>query len=134
MTAADNIRNFFGKDAEFEHVGIAVKSISGALGDAEKIKDPIHKVNVAFVEINGFRAELLEPLDESSPVTNILQKGQSIYHMCFKVPDLREAVKTARKNGFHCISKPMPGKAFDNKKVVWVFSKVYGLVELLEKD
>lgn len=111
-----------------------MKSISSALGNVEKIEDPVHKVKVAFVQINGLKAELVEPNNENSPVTNILQKGNSLYHMCFKVPDLQEAVKTARKNGFHSISKAKPGKAFNNKKIVWIFSKVYGLIELLEND
>ena len=44
------------------------------------------------------------------------------------------AVKEGRANGFHCIEKPAPAKAFDGKKICWLFSKTYGLVELLESD
>jgi hypothetical protein len=133
MSNVDIIRNFFGEDAEFEHVGIAVKSIRNEFHDAKIIEDTEHKVNVAFIHIHNIKIELVEPLSEKSPVNNILLKGQSLYHMSFKVPDLQKAVKRARDYGFHCISRTLPGKAYNNTKVTWVFSKVYGLFELIEK-
>ena len=52
MVPPDNIKNFFGEHAEFEHAGIAVKSISDAAKDAEITEDPIQKVKVAFIDIN----------------------------------------------------------------------------------
>lgn len=128
----DNL-NFFGKDAEFEHIGIVVKSINDTLKNVKKISDPIQKVSVAMVNINNFKVELVEPLCESSPVTNILKKGQTIYHICFKVDNIKIAIDTARKSGFHCIAAPIQAVAFKNKKIAWLFSNTYGLVELLEK-
>ena len=134
MISSDHIKCFFGDGAEFEHAGIAVRSISDAAKDAEKTEDPIQRVNVAFIYINNFKIELIEPITEKSPVTKILNKGQSLYHLCFKVPDIRKALETARKHGFHCIARPVPAKAFNDKKVAWVFSKVYGLFEFIEAE
>lgn len=125
--------NFFGEGAKFEHVGIAVKSISKEFGDLKIIDDPEHKVKVAFIHIHDIKVELVEPNSDKSPVNNILQKGQSLYHMTFVVPDLQKAVHRAREHGFHCISKTLPGKAYNNANVTWVFSKVYGLFELIER-
>lgn len=132
MVPSDNINNFFGDDAEFEHAGIAVRSIRDAVSGLEITEDPIQRVNVAFVHINNLRIELIEPLTEKSPITNILEKGQSLYHLCFKVPDMIKALESARNHGFHSIARPVPAKAFNDKKVAWVFSKVYGLFELIE--
>jgi hypothetical protein len=132
MNNPETVKHFFGEGARFEHVGIAVRSISSELKDAEITEDPVHKVNVAFIYIEDIKVELVEPNTEKSPVTNILQKGQSLYHMCFLVPNLEKAVKAARENGFHCISRITPGKAYDNAKVTWVFSKIYGMFELIE--
>lgn len=132
MTPSDNMKNFFGEDASFEHAGIAVRSISAAAGDAEITEDPIQKVRVAFMNINGFTVELIEPAAERSPVTGILEKGQSLYHLCFRVPDMTKALETARKHGFHCIARPVPAKAFGGDRIAWVFSRTYGLFELVE--
>lgn len=126
------IINFFGEHAEFEHAGIAVRSISDAVKGVEKTEDTIQKVNIAFIYVNNFKVELIEPITDKSPIAKILDKGQSLYHLCFRVPDIKKAVETARKHGFHSIAKPVPAKAFKYNKVTWVFSKVYGLFELIE--
>jgi methylmalonyl-CoA/ethylmalonyl-CoA epimerase len=132
MVPSDNINNFFGEHAEFDHAGIAVRSINDAAKGLEITEDPVQRVNVAFMNINNFRVELIEPLTEKSPIANILNKGQSLYHLCFKVPDMKKALESARKHGFHCIARPVPAKAFNDNKIAWVFSKVYGLFELIE--
>ena len=71
---------------EFDHVGIAVKNIedyfssmlSPILGIpelSEIIIDPIQNCKIAFAtSSNGVRLELIEPLNEESPVNQILQK------------------------------------------------------------
>jgi methylmalonyl-CoA/ethylmalonyl-CoA epimerase len=134
MVSSDNVKNFFGEHAEFEHAGIAVRSISNAVKGVEKIEDPIQMVNVAFIYVNNFRIELIEPISEKSPITKTLDKGQSLYHLCFRVPDIKKALETSRKHGFHSIARPVPAKAFNDNKVAWVFSKVYGLFELIEAE
>jgi len=132
MVPSDHVKYFFGENAEFEHAGIAVRSINDAAQGLEITEDPIQKVRVAFLEINNFRIELIEPITEKSPIRNILDKGQNLYHLCFRVPDMKNALETARKNGFHCIARPVPAKAFNERNIAWVFSKVYGLFELIE--
>ncbi len=134
MVPSDNVKNFFGEDAEFEHAGIAVRSISDAAKGTEGTDDPIQRVKVAFIYVNNFKIELIEPITEKSPITNILDKGQSLYHLCFRVPDIKKALEIARRHGFHCIARPVPAKAFNDNKVAWVFSKVYGLFELIEAE
>jgi len=134
MVPPNNVKNFFGEGAEFEHAGIAVRSISATVHGVNKTEDPIQKVNVAFIYINNVKIELIEPIAEKSPITKILEKGQSLYHLCFRVPDMQKALETARKHGFHSIAAPVPAKAFDDNKVAWVFSKVYGLFELIEAE
>ena len=134
MISLNKARNFFGEHAEFDHAGIAVRSISDTAEGVEKTEDPNQRVNVAFMYINDLKVELIEPLGEKSPIANILDKGQSLYHLCFRVPDINKALKAAREHGFHCISRPVPAKAFNENKITWVFSKVYGLFELVESE
>jgi len=126
--------NFFGNNAELDHVGIAVRSIESFSSTLEKVRDPVQKVNVAFFSLHGTRVELIEPDGESSPVNGILEKGQSLYHLCYKVDNIDNALAAAKQNGFHQIAKPVEAFAFENRKIVWLFSKLFGLIELVEGE
>lgn len=125
--------DFFGKEAEFHHAGFAVPSIQKAYRGLSQAVDRRQKVKVAFFKMHGVKVELVEPLGKSSPVSRMLKKGQSLYHLCFAVKDLDSAVRRARKRGFHCITRPVPAGAFGRRKITWLFSKTYGLMELLER-
>lgn len=127
-----NDLKFFGEDAEFDHVGIAVRSIDNILKNANKITDAVQKVKVTMISINNLKIELVEPITKDSPVTQILKKGQNLYHICYKVRDIYSAIKASRASGFHCIAMPVPAVAFDNRKIAWLFSRSLGLFELLE--
>ena len=124
--------NLFGENAEFDHVGLAVRSIPDDL-EKQKIFDPLQHVNVAFINVNRLRVELVEPVGERSPVMNLLKRNQSLYHLCFRTRNISESLEKAKGNGFHCIAKPVTAVAFDNRNIVWLYSRQYGLVELVEK-
>ena len=123
--------NFFGDTATFDHFGYCVGSISDFDDELSTTVDNTQKVKVGFFQMNDVMVELVEPLSESSPITKMLEKGQNIYHICFRVDDIEDAIALARKNGFHCIVKPVPAVAFDGRRIAWLFNRVFGLVELL---
>lgn len=126
--------NLFGKSARFHHVGVAVPAIEKSVEKGVNIiYDDIQKVSVAFIRINGVAIELIEPGGNHSPIVNSLKKGNKLVHLCYSVKILEEAINTAIQNGFFTISKPVQAIAFNNKRIVWLFSKVYGLVELVEE-
>ncbi len=108
----DNL-NFFGKDAEFEHIGIVVKLINDTLKNVKKISDYIQKVSVSMVNINNFKVELVEPLYET---TNILKKGQTIYHICFKVDNIKIADRYSKKKWFSLHCGPNSSGSFQKQK------------------
>jgi len=124
--------DFFGSDAEFEHIGMAVKSIESIDRTITKICDPIQRVNVAFIRVNGIELELVEPAGDDSPVKGVLEKGQSFYHLCFRVKNIENAIAHARKKGFHCIAKPVSAAAFNDRKIAWLYNINFGLFELVE--
>jgi methylmalonyl-CoA/ethylmalonyl-CoA epimerase len=115
-------------DAEFHHLGLAVSSIDN---DLDKTYDPLQKVTVAFVDINGVKVELIKPETADSPARNFVGKG--FYHICYEVKNIRESIEQAQKNGLKCIANPVPAKAFNEREIAWLFSPKYGLIELLEK-
>ena len=125
--------NFFGDNARFHHIGMAVPSIREVSPDSLMTKDEIQKVVVSFVSLNGVKLELIEPDGGQSPVVLSLKKGIKLVHICYEVDDIEKALKECHKHKFHCIARPQPATAFDNNKIAWVYSKHYGLFELLEK-
>lgn len=124
--------NFFGEHAKFHHIGLAVKSIKEVSPSSEIVADPNQNVSVACVVVNGVKIELIEPYSDNSPITGSLNKGIKLLHICYTVSDVEMAIKECRKHGFHCIARPVPAVAFDKRKIAWVYSNKYGLVELLE--
>ena len=125
--------NFFGDEARFEHIGIAIRNINSVSNDLKKINDKIQNVNLSFINCNGLIIELVEPVDKDSPIKSYLNKKQSYYHICFSVPNLEHSIKHAKRHNFIRISKPVPAIAFQNRKIVWLFHSDFGLVELLER-
>jgi methylmalonyl-CoA/ethylmalonyl-CoA epimerase len=94
----------------FHHVGVAVKSIEraleyylGAFGCrqvAEPVEVPPEHVRVCFIEADpGVQIELVEGLDEHSPVASLLERtGAGTYHICYEVDDLDAAVRRLKAN------------------------------------
>ena len=125
---------FSGKEARFHHIGLAVESIRAVSPSSEVVVEKTQKVSLAFIQFNWITIELLEPFGENSPIARSLRAGVSLLHLCYEVPDLEAAVELCRPAGFHRVSRPVPAQVFENRRIVWVFSKQYGLFELPERD
>ncbi len=125
---------FFGKEARLHHIGLALRSITDVCPACEPFPEQTQRVSLAFVELNGVRIELLEPLGQASPIAKSLQDGVKLLHLCYEVADLEQAVEQCRSAGFHRLTRPVPAPIFDNRRIVWVFSKEFGLFELVERE
>ncbi len=126
-------RSIFGPDACFHHVGLGVSSIRAADPEAQPITNRTQRVTMAFVEVDGVTVELLEPLGEDSPIARQIAGGPALLHLCFEVDDLDTALESARDAGFHRISAPTVVPEWGGRRIVWVFSRELGLVELAER-
>ena len=109
------------KIGNLNHVGVAVPNLEeamenyrqlyGATDFTEPFDMPVQGVRVAFVNLPNSQVELLEPLNEKSPVTNFLAKnpkgGQ--HHICFEVESVAEAIEDAKSEGAAIIGEPRIG-------------------------
>lgn len=130
------------ENATFHHIGTAVASIdkvkpfyqSMGYTVSDTVIEPVQKVYVAYARKEGFpTVEMLEPLDETSPVLGILKKnGNTPYHMCYAVDNLSDAIAEMRKEGFRPLSKPVPGHGLDDALMVFLYSINYGLIQVME--
>ena len=123
----------FKEDSKFHHIGLSVKSITSIFPKAKPIIDPIQKVKEAFINFEGMTLELLEPIDETSPIYNNLKNNYKLCHICFEVSNLNNAIENAKKEKFHVIQKPVPAIALGNRKVCFLFHSDYHIVELLQR-
>lgn len=104
---------YFGEDAVFHHIGIAVSSLNRVV-DSEHPRwdDEVQGVRVAFVDLSGAPIELIEPLSEASPISNALSSGRPLVHICFQVSSLSGSISEAGQHGFHLLGTPTPAAAF----------------------
>jgi len=127
---------------KFHHIGVAVNDIAataavyvdGGYKQSEISYDPIQNVNICWLTKEGMPVvELLEPVNEASPVNKILKKnGVTPYHTCYKVDDIEQAVQELRIMKYVVVSKPVDAVAIHNCKVAFLFNKNIGLIELVE--
>ena len=89
--------NIFKEDCKFHHIGLSVKSIVSLFPDTKPVIDPIQKVKVAFIKLQGTTRELLEPLDETSPIYNNLKNNNKLCHICFEVSNIDNAINNGKK-------------------------------------
>ena len=130
-------------NATFHHVGIATESINRTAAlfmeagykTTSVVFDRKQNVNISFLErADSPLLELVEPVDESSPIRNILNKvGVSAYHFCYEVENLDENIVQLRKKKFMLLVNPVEAIAFDGRRICFLYHKETGLIELLEK-
>ncbi|MCQ2343457.1 MAG: VOC family protein [Paludibacteraceae bacterium] len=127
---------------KFHHIGVAVKKISSTAAiyvDAgykqlETIFDPEQNVNICWLTKEGMPVvELLEPVDETSPVNKTLEKnGVAPYHTCYVVDNIEETIAQLRRMKYVIVSKPVEACAIHKCKVAFLYNKNIGLIELVE--
>ena len=126
---------FFGENVTFDHIGLVVESIDKVAPDVKPVTypEPAQQVTVAFICLHGLNLELIEPMGENSPVSLSLKKGQKLVHLCYRTPDLAKSIEESKKHGFFCFKEPLPSKTYGGKMSAWLFSRTYGLFELIEE-
>lgn len=126
---------------KIDHIGIAVKDINSVLGfyaealglenlGYEVVED--QGVRVAFLPVGESRIELLEPLDENSPIAKaIAKRGEGIHHICLDVENVSETLEEMKERGLQLIDQqPRPGA--HHKEIAFVHPKASNgvLIEL----
>ena len=128
-----------------DHVGVAVKDIDESLAQYTELfgyrlvrgpfDDPQQQARVAFIctdDPGDTVLELVAPLDEQSQVQRVLAKGLSLYHVCYEVPDIEQAISHLRQQRCLLVSGPTPAVAYDGRPIAWLYTPNRQLTELVE--
>lgn len=128
---------------QIDHIGYAVKKIDRAMHSFELlgyqfgniIDDTDRNIKLSFGEKDGYRIELVQPLDRNqpSPVDTYLNSiGSSPYHICYMSNSFEEDVSNLLDKGFRIVVEPQKAVAFGGKKVVFIMNLGIGLMEIVE--
>jgi methylmalonyl-CoA epimerase len=101
-------------ERRLEHIAIAVKDINIAsqtylllgfeLGEREIIEE--QGVELLILSTEDTRIELLQPLNDNSPVAKFIAKrGEGLHHLAFEVDDIHEMLKQCQDSGIRSIGK-----------------------------
>jgi methylmalonyl-CoA/ethylmalonyl-CoA epimerase len=117
---------------KIDHIGIAVRNIEEVLAFYKEALGLEHTgyevvedqgVRVAFLTVGESRLELLEPLDENSPVAKFIEKrGEGIHHIALDVTDVKETLADMQEKGMKLIDQA-PRKGAHNKQIAFIHPK-----------
>lgn len=128
---------------QINHIAIAVKSIEEYIPfykDVLKLKflgiEEVseQKVKVAMFTSGNVKIELLEPINENSPISKFLEKnGNGLHHIAFQTDDINEEIEGLKNKNIRMIDeKPRIGA--HNTKIAFIHPKSSGkiLTEICE--
>ena len=115
--------------ASLEHVGLAVEDAEAVIDTLDRLLDlrpykaetvAAQQVRTHFLDAGGAKLELLESLDDASPIRRFLdRRGEGVHHLAFEVEDLAAALDRVRDAGFTVLQDaPQPGA--DEKRIAFV--------------
>lgn len=129
-------------DLIFHHTGLIVDNIKDSLVHysavfGEECISEIYtvrsqKVKVCFVK-NGKESyvELVESIDEDSPVNIMLKKKISYYHLAYKVENINNSINHLENLNYKSLGI-FNSEAFNGKKCSFLYTPDGHLIELIE--
>lgn len=109
-----------GAPTRIEHIGIAVKDLTAAIGTYEKllgvrcyaVEDvPDQSVRTALFRLGESKIELLESTSPDGPIAKfIARRGEGIHHIAYAVGDIHTILRDLASGGVRLIdSEPRKG-------------------------
>ena len=129
------------------HVGVATPSIEQSVKlyrdmlGATKIHDKFSMeeqgVWVCFVDLPNSQIELIEPIDDTSPIAGFLKQNPAggQHHICFEVDDIIAARDEMVAKGARVLGKGEPRIGAHGTPIIFIHPKDMGgvLVELMQR-
>ena len=119
------------ENKKINHIAIAVPDIKEAalkwqqalnMKKSEIIILEEHGVKVVFLEFSNLKIELLEPLDNKSPISKFLEKNPKggMHHICFEVEKIRETINSLKSKNINILGDGNPKIGAHDKPVVFI--------------
>lgn len=96
--------------------------------------DAGRKIDICFLEKDGYTVELVSPAAPDSVVSNLIRQYRNCpYHLCYTTADFDGEVEALCQNGYVQMGAPCPAPALGGRRVVFLMSAALGMIELLEE-
>lgn len=130
---------------KIDHICFAVKDIEEGISYWEHvfgyrqltsvIENTLQKVKVVFLtKDDSMMIKLIEPVKSNQSLMNFVTKGGGFHHLCFRVDDIKEAMKELKEKGLLTLVPLQPGEAFNNHDIAFMLAK-YGVnIELIDTE
>lgn len=130
---------------KIDHIGIAVNNLEAAVKMYQNLFEvtPFHfeeintqKVRVCFIKMGDQKLELIEALEEDSPIHKFIEKrGEGMHHIAYRVKDIYQELETMESKGFRLIDH-VPRLGALNKLIAFLHPKdTHGvLIELCQSQ
>lgn len=126
------------------HVGYLTKDLNkaqdeflalGFVVEQGKAYDEHRKINISFIINGNYRVELIEPVDDSSPMYPLLKRYKNTpYHICYEVADLEASIAELSTKGYTVMQEPLEAPCIENKRVSFLINSNLGIIELVETN
>lgn len=130
-------------DLKIHHVGYLVKNIKrattafsdlGFVATSDLIDDDYRKIQILFMEKDGYTIELVCPTDKTTKIADLARRvGNSPYHICYICHNLEETEQSLKEAGYVLCDEAHEAVAFDNRRVCFYIHPFLGMIELLEE-
>ena len=114
-----------------DHIAIAVNNAENALENYKKIIKidkievelvPNEKVKVIMMNLQDSRIELLEPMDDDSPISKFLkERGEGIHHIAITADEIESDVNRAKDAGMRFLGDLRTGSY--GRKITFIHPK-----------
>ena len=114
-----------------DHIAIAVNDADTALENYKKIlkidkidveEVPNEKVKVVMLNLEDTRLELIEPLEDTSPISKFLkERGEGIHHIAITADEIENAVNHAKESGMRFLGELRTGSY--GRKITFIHPK-----------
>ena len=119
------------KNKKINHIAIAVPNVKAAalkwqqalnMKKSDIIILEEHDVKVVFLEFSNLKIELLEPLDNESPISKFLEKNPKggMHHICFEVEKITETINSLKNKNINILGDGNPKIGAHDKPVVFL--------------
>lgn len=127
---------------KFHHMGVACRNLNidtkyyrlfGYKQEGGDFIDINQGIKGRFLVGEGPRLELVMPYEDSTVLSDWLERNVKYYHRAYKVRDIYQASKYLQSERGIVVSPPKSAVAFDGRQVTFIMMPTMSLVELIEE-
>jgi methylmalonyl-CoA/ethylmalonyl-CoA epimerase len=128
--------------SSLHHIGCLVTDLTVAIADYQLLHPagmasaifeiPDQKVKVQFYSIGDTQVEFVQPMDETSSLSQLLKKNAGYYHIGVYTDNIAAEITRLEDAGYRLVNK-FRSAAFGDRYCAFMYNLEYHLIELIEQ-